>query len=217
MPKNSTYDRIVEMLMSKQLKQGDSVPEGKLAEQLGVSRTPVREALRRLAGEGIIRIYPNHQAEVISIDENYATQLGIMRIAIDKMAIRFAAYYGSTADFQKLLKRAETCMELYKSKKSSRMERSESDTIFHKELVDLSKNEFLIKYQKSLTLQVNLLQTWKYFDDKLDRGYKSSLYHIQIVECMLNRDVKGAIRTSVEHLVKFYDLEDKFDTDFFLD
>ena len=78
-----------------ELKPGDRIPENKIAQQFGISRTPIREALRRLANDGVINIYPNRYAEVITIDPEYVSQIGQARIAIDTMLAKLAVYYGN--------------------------------------------------------------------------------------------------------------------------
>jgi Transcriptional regulators len=55
----AVYRKLLHMIFSKQLRSGQRLPEVLLAEQLEVSRTPVREALRRLANEGLVVLMPN--------------------------------------------------------------------------------------------------------------------------------------------------------------
>ncbi|KUK42618.1 MAG: Transcriptional regulator, GntR family, partial [Thermovirga lienii] len=60
------YHEIRHKIITKQLKPGQRLPEVNIAAELGVSRTPVREALRRLASEGLVMIIPNSGARLAS-------------------------------------------------------------------------------------------------------------------------------------------------------
>ena len=63
------YLSLEEQIISQKLRPGESVAEMKLSRELGVSRTPVREALQRLDREGLIKLIPNKGAVVLGISE----------------------------------------------------------------------------------------------------------------------------------------------------
>ena len=58
------YEALKDMILAQQIKPGEKIPESKLATQFGISRTPIREALKRLENDGIVTVYPNRYAEV---------------------------------------------------------------------------------------------------------------------------------------------------------
>jgi DNA-binding GntR family transcriptional regulator len=201
----SVYEHIKGMLLTLQLKPGDKVPENKIATQLGISRTPIREALRRLESEGVINIYPNRFAEVITMDDNYVRQLGQTRIAIDTMLTKLAVYYGSNADFNRLRQLADICTEAAKT--DDNILRTKSDEDFHMELANISRNQLLIKFQSNLSLRVALLIVWKYL--KIDnRLYEESLAHQKLAEALMARDEKLAVKIATDHLISFYSMDD---------
>jgi DNA-binding GntR family transcriptional regulator len=199
----SVYEYIKEMLLTLQLKPGDKVPENKIATQLGISRTPIREALRRLESEGVIVIYPNRFAEVITFDEDYIRQLGQTRIAIDMMLTKLAVYYGSNADFNHLRQLAEICTEATKTE--DYILRTKSDQDFHMELANISRNQLLIKFQSNLALPVALLVMWKYI--KTDKEYEESLAHQKLTDALMARDEKLAVKIATDHLISFYSMD----------
>jgi DNA-binding GntR family transcriptional regulator len=205
------YNHLVEMLLTQELKPGDRIPESKLADQFGISRTPIREALRRLASEGVIKIYPNRFAEVMTVDDDFIIQLGQARIAIDTMLTKLCIYYGSNADFEGLRRMAKICTEATKTK--DYILRTKTDMDFHLQLAHISHNQFLIKYQTEISLRVKLLVAWKYL--QIDKGYDSSLSHLALVDALEERDEKKAEKIAVNHLVDFYGLDSHFPAGFF--
>ena len=68
--------RIKHLIMHHVLKPGQKIPEDELAGMLQTSRTPVREALRKLSGEGLVTIYPKRYAEVTYFTPEMARSLG---------------------------------------------------------------------------------------------------------------------------------------------
>ena len=58
------YEHLKNLILSRALKPGEKIPEAKLAAQFGLSRTPIREAIKKLANDGIVTLYPNRFAEV---------------------------------------------------------------------------------------------------------------------------------------------------------
>ena len=75
---------------------GELITEGEVAEALGMSRTPVREAFLRLEGEGLLRLYPNRGARVVpvsvaEVESVMETRMLVERFALDKLLARGAA------------------------------------------------------------------------------------------------------------------------------
>ena len=83
----AVYQYVLDQILSTKYKAGDKIPEAKIAAEFGTSRTPIREALRRLADDGIINIYPNRMAEVARWADETIHQIGLMRIHLDMSLI----------------------------------------------------------------------------------------------------------------------------------
>ena len=107
----SVYDYIVELILTQQIKPGERIPEADVGQKLGVSRTPVREAIRRLESEGLVVVSTNRCVEVISFDEQSLVNIGVMRLALEQTSIRLAVYRGSNEDFNQLYEIAAACNE----------------------------------------------------------------------------------------------------------
>ncbi|MGN1095566.1 MAG: GntR family transcriptional regulator, partial [Eubacteriales bacterium] len=80
------YRTLEDQILSRKLCAGESVTELKLSSELGVSRTPVREALQRLDREGLIKLIPNKGAIVIGISENDLIDIYKIRMRLEGLA-----------------------------------------------------------------------------------------------------------------------------------
>jgi DNA-binding GntR family transcriptional regulator len=85
------YASLEEQIISQKLRPGEAVTEMKLSRELGVSRTPVREALQRLDREGLIKLIPNKGAVVLGISEQDLIDIYKIRMRLEGLAARIAA------------------------------------------------------------------------------------------------------------------------------
>ena len=98
------YTLILESIEGRHFKPGDRLVESELAEQLGVSRTPVREALQRLETQSMVR-RDGRSLIVASLDHNQVAELYVVRTALEGLAARLAASTARKAYHTKRLHR----------------------------------------------------------------------------------------------------------------
>jgi DNA-binding GntR family transcriptional regulator len=84
------HDRVREAILNADLAPGMVMSQVALADELGVSRTPLREALRRLQGEGLVEAEPNRRVRVAPITASDVEELYALRIAIEVEALRLS-------------------------------------------------------------------------------------------------------------------------------
>ncbi len=84
------YDELLHKILMRQMKPGERLAEVNLAVALGVSRTPVREALRRLASQGLLEIIPNVGARLVSPSQKDVEDTFKVRSVLETTAIRLA-------------------------------------------------------------------------------------------------------------------------------
>ena len=89
-PLEQAYNFILEGILSGELAPGMHIPTEAIAERLGISRMPVRDALRRLEGDGAITIYANRGAVVAEYSKDEVIQLVEMRAVLEGLGARFA-------------------------------------------------------------------------------------------------------------------------------
>lgn len=95
-------DAIREMITSGQLAQGERLFEDRLADQLGVSRNPVREAIRALEGTGLVEVVPRRGAYVSALEPEKARQLLELRSVIEAYAAELAARHRTADDLDRM-------------------------------------------------------------------------------------------------------------------
>lgn len=200
---NYVYDYVLDMMLTKQIGCGERIPETMIAEKLGISRTPIREALRRLAGAGVIKIYPKRFAEVITFSEQSVKDLGFARVMLDTIAAQLAIINGSNADFMRL--KELTDKSLSEAQAGDIMAAVNFDCDFHMMLAAIGGNPFLIDMQKDLYLKVKLLLCTA--DRKTEDRIRSLQDHYEIIDRLMKRDAEGVIRLIYSHLADFYKLD----------
>jgi DNA-binding GntR family transcriptional regulator len=206
-----TYQYLFDMIMSGQLKPGERIPELKISQEFGISRTPVRDAMRQLANEGLIEIYPNRFAKVAEYDFDNIRNIGVMRIALDSMAIKLAALFGSQADFLKLRQIAVACNEAAKA--GAYAKRLQFDSDFHMELAAISKNDLLYKFHKELYARVQFIIL--HHPNPVENESRHLRQHVEIADALLRHDPEEARALITDHLTSFYRLHEGFPDGFF--
>ncbi len=205
------YEHLLEMILNKQLMPGDRIPEVRISQELGISRTPVRDAMRRLANEGLIEIFPNRFAKVVEYSEDGIRDIGVLRIALDTMAIRLAAMFASRADCLRLKDIGQQCLDAMKA--GNKKLRWLRDSEFHSELAAMSRNGLLVKFQKELYLRVRFIML--HHPNPVENEKLHLRQHIELAEALIERDDRRAHDIIVDHLTSFYNLRDKFPAAFF--
>ncbi|MEP3298505.1 MAG: GntR family transcriptional regulator, partial [Pseudoruegeria sp.] len=98
----SAYDRLLAEIRAGSLKPGDRLTETELAKRLGISRTPVREAIRQLEVSGLVRHIPRVGATVRQLDYAEVMELYDMRVVLEGTAARMAARAASDIELSEL-------------------------------------------------------------------------------------------------------------------
>jgi DNA-binding GntR family transcriptional regulator len=143
---DQVYEAICERITSGSLARGARVHQEDLAEELGVSRTPVREALRRLAAEGLVEMRTNRGARVADIDQGGMRGAYDARLVVEPGAARLAA----TRRLPGPLTRMRAAVAAQRRSLRS-VERSfDANREFHLALVAASGNDYLLQLAERL-------------------------------------------------------------------
>ena len=157
------------------LKMGQVLSERKISEELGVSKSPVREALAQLRDEGLVSIEPQKGARVFSLSETEVTQICDFRQAIETAAFELAI----TRDPEKLAKDMERVVKDMKRERSRGNEKGylALDTSFHQLIFEHAGNDYLTaSYTRYLgkiaALRTHLAKLPKHTDLSFDEHQK---------------------------------------------
>ncbi|MBX8935479.1 GntR family transcriptional regulator [Enterococcus gilvus] len=208
-----SYKHLLEMILTKKIMPGEKIPEIGISEKLKVSRTPVRDAMKRLENEGLIEIFPNRFAQVKDYSLQEIQDIGAVRLALDTLAVRLAALHGSQLDYMKLIELAKECEKA--SKEGDLILRSKADCDFHMALSNISKNSSLIKMQKSLYLSIQFIMI--HHPNPSNDEARHLHQHFELVQALSENKEKEAVEIITDHLSSFYSLRNNYPAGFFSD
>lgn len=154
-PQNLTdwvYETLEEAIISHTLKSGEEIPEYRLAEKLGTSNTPVREALNRLITDGLVVKEPNKAPRVISLSKKEIEELYDIRSVLEGLAIASATAAITDKELemlQELQSQGETYYRL-----GSINEYKNYNRQFHNTILAISRNNLLMQMMVSINKKV---------------------------------------------------------------
>ncbi|MDD4159347.1 MAG: GntR family transcriptional regulator [Synergistaceae bacterium] len=191
------YHELRTRIVNKQLKPGERLPEVKISNEMGVSRTPVREALRRLASEGLVRIIPNSGARVAAPSAAEIEGAYDVRQYLEALSVQLACRKGIDR------RMAERFEEVLKDEESSFIARDiqsslEANNNFHRLIANASKNIVLIEYVENIILRTNVYIL--FYDPFTEENNYSSEEHRRILASIMSGDEKSADSLMKEHL-----------------
>lgn len=192
--RQEAYVKLRNWILDGTFAPGMQLRDKELAAQLGVSRTPIREALLRLEDEGLVQTKPNRSTHVSSIDFHNAFHLYSIVWTLEKLALTQA--FGSiTEDHLQAMTEANERF-LKKMKTRDRLGALEADYDFHSVYVKLSQNTELEKIIFDVKNKLKRLDL--YYFDKVKDATLSYEEHKQIIEALKQKDLSQAIN-AVEH------------------
>lgn len=178
------------------LKPGTKLLEGKIAKQMGVSRTPIREALRELAAEGFVKMSPNQGMIVINSSIEDIQEVLQIRGVLEGLAARLAAEKINQKEVNELEKYLKQ-MEIF-TKKDDALAFSEMDAEFHELILNVCGNKRLIQLRRNLSDQAHRYRIRSLsIPGRLRYSLKE---HQEIVEAIKKKDSIQANRLSQIHI-----------------
>lgn len=137
---DTVFDQLRTAIVKGELLPGSKVNEPQLSKQYGISRGPLREAIRRLEGCKLVEITPNVGARVVSLNREQAIEIYEIRESLEGLACRLAALKASTKDCMKLRQLLANHEQQIQSENGRLYYQKEGDLDFHYLIVQLSGN-----------------------------------------------------------------------------
>lgn len=190
----AAYASLIEALRSGEFSPGDRLREEDVAKRLNLSRTPVREALRRLENNGIVEHRPRIGAVIRKLSHTEIVELYEMRIVLERTAADMAAQHGSEAEFD-ALDDMNTRISLMEQTPTLGAAINQD---FHETLYLAARNRFLIAAAKAINNALILLGPTTYTDP--DRIRIVVAEHGDLISALRQRDGSRAAQAAETHL-----------------
>jgi GntR family transcriptional regulator, rspAB operon transcriptional repressor len=188
------HDRLRNAILSGELRPGTPVIEAELAARLGASRTPVREALRRLEAEGLLEPRGLRGSVVRELREDDVVCVFEIREALESLAARRAARTIRAAHLEKLDEHVEEMRDAVDD--PSAMERA--DTAFHDIILAVANGERLKRMLTELREELIAYRFLSLSDD--DRRHATVVEHEAILDALRAHDEDAAAERTARHI-----------------
>ena len=190
------FNTLRQAILTGELKPGERLMELHLADRLGVSRTPVREAIRRLELEGLVTMIPRRGAEVAQITEKSMSDVLEVRRTLDALCAELACDRITGEGLDKLRKACDQFEQCVGTKDSRKI--AQADVALHDIIVQATGNQRLIQMVNNLSEQM-----YRYrFECIKDSSQHETLVkeHRIIYESIVNKDRDTAARAAKLHI-----------------
>ncbi len=184
-------DLIRDAMLRGDVEPGQHLPEQELAEQMRVSRIPIREAMRHLEQEGLVVRIPNRGCFVADFTEQDVTEIFSLRATLEMMAIELATPNLTPQDIANL--RQLIALQQENIEKRDYAELTQLDLKFHEYICARANHSRLLKAWRSQYVQALLLINWRF---RVLPDYTPHTVvpdHTQITAALERRDARAAI------------------------
>ena len=191
--RHAVFDALVEMIISRELQPGEHLGEGELAEHLGVSRQPVREAFQQLQAEGWVDLRPGQGAFVHSPTQKEVDDLLAVRTMLESQSARLAAGTRNDGDIGRLWQAWDAGTRAARAGDLEAMVQANAD--FHACVMGIGDNRVLAELAKLVDRRVQ----WHYRPVAQLRGQDSWDEHAELIRAIAAGDADSAGRIMSEH------------------
>ena len=195
------FHRLREDILSGKYEEHEELKEVAISEEMGVSRTPVREAFRQLELEGLIQIIPNKGAYVTGITEKDVKGIYIIRSLLEGLCARWATEHITPEQMEEM--EENVYLAEFHASKGHLEQLAELDNRFHDILYEACDSKILEHQLKDFHQYV--LRVRKKTLSNANRGPKSNAEHARIMEAIKNKDADLAESLAHQHMINAYD------------
>jgi DNA-binding GntR family transcriptional regulator len=201
----STYESIREKLLSGEIQPGDRLVNRTLAESLGVSVIPVREAINRLASEGLIELIPHAGAFARKFDRREIVKLYSFREQLECYAVREAASHADALHLEQLNHVIQETTRFLNDIDGDEVPADkvdnwmQLDAAFHKAIIEASDNPWLEKATSELHLLSHVIGS-KPRHTPMDVARKTLEEHQAITQAISDKNGEQAVEIMSQHI-----------------
>ncbi len=190
------FNTLRDAILKGELKPGERLMEIQLAEQLGVSRTPIREAIRKLELEGLVLMIPRKGAEVAKISEKNLRDVLEVRRSLEELATELACQRITDEQIAELENAQQKFVEAVEVGDATQI--ADTDEAYHDVIYRATNNDRLVQILNNLREQMYRYRL-EYIKDESKRQILI-VEHDQILKAIKNRHVEEARRSMREHI-----------------
>ena len=193
---DQVFEKLERDILSGKYPQGEILSELRLSGELGVSRTPIREAIRKLELEGLVLMIPRRGAEVARISEKSLKDVLEVRRSLEELAIELACQRMTEEDMQAL----EEAQKAFKAAidQGDAMKIAETDEAYHDVIYHSTRNKRLVQILNNLREQMYRFRL-EYIKDE-DKRQILQLEHEKILAALRLRHMAEAKAVARGHI-----------------
>lgn len=189
--------RLRDMILVDELRPGQMIPEMQLCEELGISRTPMREALKVLASENLVELVPGRGAVVVEPSPNDVMGMLYAIGAIEGAAAELACTVISAKEIAEVQQLHDRMLGYHSS--GDRLRYFEMNQRIHKKIVAASRNDFLIDLHEKLNMRSRRL---RYLSNSQRQWWDQAIReHEQMLVALGKRDAQALSAIMRAHMV----------------
>ena len=202
------YKHISDKLLNGRLTPGQKISESALAKKLGISRTPVREAIQRLQNEGLLRQVPSSGTYVAQTNRVPLIETYEIRLALETMAVRKVAERIRRRDLPKLKKCCDQMKSIIKTMEKKKLDDIEGELLvkflsadldFHLTIMKIAGNRMALQLITNAHMRNRIFGYLCRYRD-LDHARQTLNVHSNIVKAITDHDSDAAYRLLCEHI-----------------
>ena len=199
---DEVYDELVEAIIRRDIGLEDTLVQEKLANEMQISRTPVREALLRLAQEGVLEVSSRGSFKIYKMDEEEVKELYQSRAAVEGQCARILAVHHKAEDITFLRKTVEREEKIVSPSVRAYFEANRN---IHRAIVELSRNRFLLDMFNMIWGKAQVFPLFATIE-QVDLS-KSLGDHMSLVDVIASGDRAEALETFINHIQDGFDLQ----------
>lgn len=196
------YQYLRDKIYRMEIAPGTRLGVSEIAEQMGVSRSPVRDALMMLVNEAVIEVNSTGGYRVIELNRSYIEDAFVVRRALELAAMRLTMAH---LERKRITELRERWFSFEQPPVTAFEDEIQADQQLHKTIAEMSKNKLLFDALERITSITWLISRFSYGNvEKPHYGHLTAQEHIHLLDAMLSGDTEAAVLALDEHLTKAF-------------
>ena len=198
---DEVYERLREAILTKQFSPGQRLDMDAIAQQLGVSLTPVRSAIELLAADGLVDVQPRSGTFVTTLSARDVEETMDIRCALECLAAEKAVRRLTDEDIQKARRLLKILAKPIREERDSRNHENANSQL-HNLLIEASGNRILAEMYKKLNAHLTIARLHSRTPDWKERTKQEQVEHEEMVDAMERRDHLALVDTLRRHILR---------------